>query len=285
MLRTNVEKTVKGSVVGKIRTSNFRNYVVSQKGEAHIVQGIGGISYNVKLGDSVMDWAGDHIEPGVSFKNDDKQDSDNMIVLSCIGNEVTMWDGKGDGKKGKVIGTHGGAESLIVHFEDETLDLLCPGDKALVKTWGQGLKLLDYPEIIVQSIDPELLQKLGIEENGDGTITVPVAAKVPAYLMGSGVGSTNSYRGDYDIMLHDTEKVKELGLDNLKFGDLVLLEDCDNVYGRGYFTGAVSIGVIVHSDCLWTGHGPGVTTILSSQKPLIKGKLDPKANLKTYFEK
>ena len=31
----------------------------------------------------------------------------------------------------------------------------------------------------------------------------------------------------------------------------------------GYLKGAVSIGVVVHSDCVKMGHGPGITTIVT----------------------
>ena len=149
----------------------------------------------------------------------------------------------------------------------------------LIRAHGQGLKLIDYPEISAMNIDPELFEKLGIEENGDGTLTVPVAAVIPPYLMGSGIGSNLPFRGDYDIMTHDPAKVKELGLDKLRFGDIVMLQDCDNMYGRGFLTGAVAIGVIIHSDCMLAGHGPGVTVIMASQKPLIKAKVVDDANI------
>ena len=73
--------------------------------------------------------------------------------------------------------------------------------------------------------------------------------------------------------------MKELGLDKLRFGDIVMLQDCDNMYGRGFLTGAVAIGVIIHSDCMLAGHGPGVTVIMASQKPLIKAKVVDDANI------
>ena len=85
-------------------------------------------------------------------------------------------------------------------------------------------------------------------------------------------------------MTADRNEIAKLGLDKLRFGDLVLMEDCDNVYGRGYYRGSVSVGVVIHSDCLVSGHGPGITTILASRKPVIQGKLDPEANLKKYHE-
>ncbi|WP_336296797.1 hypothetical protein [Clostridium ganghwense] len=134
------------------------------------------------------------------------------------------------------------------------------------------------------NIDPDLFEKLGITEK-DGRLQVPVVAKVPPYLMGSGIGSSSAYTGDYDIMTADTKEIKRLGLDKLNFGDLVLLEDCDNTYGRGYLKGAVSIGVVVHSDCVKAGHGPGITTIIVSKDPIIEGVIDDKANIGQYMKK
>jgi len=77
-------------------------------------------------------------------------------------------------------------------------------------------------------------------------LEVPVVTEIPAYLMGSGIGSATAFSGDYDIMTGDLEANKQFGIDELRFGDLVLLRDCDNTYGRQYLKGSVSIGVIVH---------------------------------------
>lgn len=284
MIKTNRDRVVMGSVSGTIRPTVCANWTITQWGEPKMVPRIGGITYNVKLGDPAFGWASDHTEPGVSIRNQDADDSNYLNILSCIGNEAKIMDGEGKGNKGFVTGIHGGAESVIIHFEDEILDLLCPGDKILVKAYGQGLVLMDYPDIHPQSIDPNLFEQLNIRENGDGSLTVTVAAVVPPQLMGSGIGSNNPYRGDYDIMTHDEETVSRLGLDQLRFGDLVLLEDCDNVYGRGYLKGACALGVVVHSDCQQAGHGPGIVTILSCQKPLLKAEISTEANIKNYME-
>ena len=55
--------------------------------------------------------------------------------------------------------------------------------------------------------------------------------------------------------------------------------DHDNRFGRAYRQGAVSVGVVVHSDCMRAGHGPGVTTLMTCASPLIEPVLDPAANL------
>ncbi|MCW8814890.1 MAG: DUF4438 domain-containing protein, partial [Chlorobium sp.] len=75
------------------------------------------------------------------------------------------------------------------------------------------------------------------------------------------------------------QTVSEYGLDKMRFGDFVALLDHDNRYGRAYRQGAVSIGVVVHSDCRVAGHGPGVTTVLTCAGPLIKPVIDPSANI------
>jgi hypothetical protein len=282
MLKTNKDKVVKWSVQGKIHHPLALSYRVTHEGKSVILPSTGGISYNVKVGDGVYGLAGDHVESGVSIRNEDTRESNALMTFSCIGNEAKVVSGEAKGAKGYVTGMHGGIEHVLIHFDEETLENLAIDDKIMVKAYGQGLKLEGFDDIHIMSIDPSLFEKLGITEK-DGKIQVPIVAKVPPYLMGSGIGSSNAYTGDYDIMTADFEEIKKLGLDKLKFGDLVLLEDCDNTYGRGYLKGAVSIGIIVHSDCVTLGHGPGVTTIMVSKNPIIEGIIDENANISNYI--
>nr|WP_243196471.1 DUF4438 domain-containing protein [[Eubacterium] tenue] len=179
---------------------------------------------------------------------------------------------------------YGGIEHVPVHFDDETIESLAIYDKIMIKVYGQGFKLEVYDDIHVMSIAPNLFEKIGIYEK-NGKIQVPVVAKIASYLMGSGIESSNSYTGGYDIMTAYFEEIKRLGLDKLRFGYIVLLEDCDNTYVRGYLKGAFSIGVIVHGDCVTLGYGPGVTTIIVSKNSLIEGIIDENANIVNYIEK
>jgi hypothetical protein len=80
-------------------------------------------------------------------------------------------------------------------------------------------------------------------------------------------------------MTSDPETVKKYNLDKIRFGDFVALMDHDNAYGRAYVQGAVTIGIVVHSDCLLAGHGPGVSTLLTCSTPQIEPKIDPSANI------
>ena len=141
----------------------------------------------------------------------------------------------------------------------------------------------DYPDVHVMNLDPILLQKLQIQEV-NGKLQVPVSAIIPPYLMGSGIGANSAYSGDYDIMTGDLDEVRRLGLHHLRFGDLVLLKDCDTTYGRGYLKGAMTLGIIVHSDCVKAGHGPGVTTIMSCKYSIFEPIVDHSANIAKYMK-
>jgi hypothetical protein len=80
-------------------------------------------------------------------------------------------------------------------------------------------------------------------------------------------------------MTSDPETVEKYGLDKIRFGDFVALMDHDNRFGRAYRQGAISIGIVVHSNCLLAGHGPGVTTLMTCATPLIKPVVDARANI------
>jgi len=290
-LRTNVDRLVKVSVIGEVSSPIFppTPYKISAFGEPVVLPGVGGIRYNVRVGDPAVGWMADHVEPGVSIKNfttypDIRTATPNyaLNVLSCIGNEAVVVSGDAKGSKGVVIGKHGGIEHVMVDFPPEVLDKLVIGDKVLVKAFGLGLRLLDYPEIKVMNIDPSLLEKMDIKPVGD-KLEVPVTHLIPAAIMGSGLGANNVYRGDYDIQLFDEETRRKYHLDDLRLGDIVAIIDADHSYGRIYRKGAISIGVVVHTDCVTAGHGPGVTTIMTSSTGKIVPRIEPKANIAYYL--
>jgi Domain of unknown function (DUF4438) len=155
---------------------------------------------------------------------------------------------------------------------------LVVGDQLQVKAWGVGLQIDSFPQIRCTGLDPDLFTKW-ITRTTNGKLDVPVAKMAPASIMGSGLGRDNVYRGDYDINLFDPKIVEEYGLDDLRFGDFVAILDADASFGRHYFTGAVSVGIIVHGDSYMAGHGPGVTGLLTSRFGEIRPVLDPDANI------
>ena len=171
---------------------------------------------------------------------------------------------------------------VSVDFDPEVLEELAIGDKIQIKAFGVGLEFLDYPEIKVFNISPELLKKIDIKEN-NGKLKIPVTHLIPAKIMGSGLGRDTVSRGDYDIQLFDEKAKNEYNLDNLKLGDFVAVIDADNSFGRIYREGAVSIGIIVHSDCVIAGHGSGFMTVFTSKEGLIEPEINENANLFHYF--
>ncbi len=286
MLKYNHEQLVMMSVVGEISSPSFRGqYRVSPDGEPQLLPGVGGISYNVRVGDRVCGWKADHVEPCVSSKNSNNDSNGAYNLLACIGNEATLVSGQAKGAKGVVTGKHGGIEHVLIDFDDKTVDKLVIGDKIQIKAVGLGMELTDFPGVKVMNVGPELLRALPLKAapRRKGVLRVPVTHLIPASIMGSGLGASMCERGDYDIQLFDEKIVKQCGLDTLRFGDLVAIVDADHTFGRIYRTGAVSIGVVVHSMCTTAGHGPGVTTLFTSREGLLDPELKSDANIGRYL--
>jgi hypothetical protein len=102
--------------------------------------------------------------------------------------------------------------------------------------------------------------------------------------MGSGLGASQTYSGDYDIQLFDEKVRKQFELDDLRLGDLVAIIDADHTYGRIYKQGAISVGIVVHTNCVIAGHGPGVTTLFTSPTGKIIPRIDKKANIASIMK-
>ena len=282
--KINAARLVMQSVAGAVRhPSMVKPYRIDHEGVPHILPATGAITYNVKVGDSVYAMECDHVEPGVTVRNPDVQENTAFNTLSCIGNTAIVISGDAKGARGFVTGTHGGVEHVLCYFPEDALDKLAIGDRIQVRAQGQGMKIEGFEDtVFCMNLDPKLFEKMNVTVE-DGKLIVPIAARVPAYLMGSGIGASSAANGDYDIMTADHAEIARLGLDRLRSGDFVLLEDCDTSFGRGYLRGARTVGVVVHSDCVKMGHGPGVTTIFTSKTPVLEGRLEPHANLADYM--
>lgn len=286
MLKTNRDKLVKVSVIGEVVSPVISDsiYKVTADGEPVILPGVGGITYNIRVGDPACGWMADHVEPGVSLENrvpdsrSPRGQSNALNVLSCIGNEAVVVRGDAKGEKGVVVGKHGGIEHVMVDFPVETMEKLVIEDRVQIRACGVGLQLLDIPDVKVYNTSPEFLDAID-PRIVRGTLEVPVTHEVPAAIMGSGLGRNQTSSGDYDITMFCSETVEECGLDDLKLGDLVAIRDADSSYGRIYRRGSVTVGIVSHSDCVIAGHGPGVTTLFTSTKGMIKPVIRKDANV------
>ena len=285
MLKTNKDKLVVQSVQGKVHhpTMGSTIYRVGYDGIPRVLPAVGGITYSHFIGDSCMGIVGDHIEPGVSSKNGDKAEDTAFNVFSCIGNKAKVVTGDAKGSIGYVSGKHGGIDHVIIAFDSKTLDKMVVNDQILVYATGQGLQLLDHQDITCMNIDPSLLEKLNIKEIDD-KLVIDVTHVIGGELIGSGVGSSQVYQGDFDIMTQDESLNKKYNLNTLRFGDIVMVKNCYSKNGPIYKKDAITIGVVVHSDSFSAGHGPGISVILTCDSDKISSNITTDANLSKYFK-
>jgi len=279
-VRINRSELVVAAVTGDIAAPYLNSglYDVSFDGRPLILPSVGGINPNVRVGDGAFDFAADHIEPAVSVRNPDDRSNNALNAMSCIGNEAFVLTGDAKGERGRVTGKHGGVEHLLVDFSPEVMRKMAIGDKIQVWACGLGMKLLDAPEVQIFNADPDFVDMWNLQIK-DGFVRARVAKIVPAAVMGSGLGRSTVVRGDYDIQTFDDSVAEQYGLRDLCLGDVVAIVNADHSYGRIYRTGAISVGVVAHGRSFVAGHGPGVTSLLTSSEGKIEPILDPNANL------
>jgi hypothetical protein len=285
MLKTNKDQLVKIALGGKVASAfEWLPFEIAHDGNLHAVPSTGGITLNVRVGDKALGWRGDHIEPAVSSIciDSEKKAGNGYNFLSCLGNEVLITSGDAKGEKGFVVGKHGGVEHVMLDFPNEVLEKLTPEDKFLIKSFGQGLILSDYPEIKVYNLDPWVLEEMPISQQ-NGKLQVQVKSIIPAGLMGSGIGQLGTTRGDYDILTQDENEVKKHGIDALHLGDLVAIENADNTIGRTWRFGSMTIGIVIHCDSYLAGHGPGVMTLLTCATDQIEAVIGEKVNFTDWL--
>lgn len=277
MLRTNRDDLVTLAVSGFISAPTLERspYRPDTEGVGRVLIGMAGIVYNARVGDPAYGWAGDHVEPGASIAHPDDAVDHAMHYLTCVGNTAFVASGPATGARGIVTGEHA---RLLVDFPPDVLELLTVGDRIVLKTEGRGLKLLDFPGVLVKKAGPNLIEAWGLRKSAAGKLQVPVVATIPAHIMGSGAELTPEFV-DQDLMTGDRAALAEHGIDNLKLGDLVAVMDTDHRYGRGYRAGGVTIGLIMHGDSVMTGHGPGCQDMLVCAGGEIEPVIDAGANL------
>jgi len=277
MLKSNAESLVEVAVYGEVWPPAAARdpYKATSEGVAAVTLGMAGICFQNRVGDPAFGWEADHLEPGVSIRNRDDGAEHALHYLACMGNDAVVTSGACRGARGTVTGEHA---HVLVDFPPESIELLAIGDRIQVKAYGTGLALLDHPDIQLHKCSPRLLDALRVESLPDGRLQVPVVAEIPSHLMGSGAELMADYV-DQDFMTGDRAEMARLGLDRLRLGDIVLVRDQDHTWGRGYFEGAVTIGLIIHGDSAWAGHGPGVLDLMSARVPSIVAVPDADANI------
>jgi hypothetical protein len=292
-LRWNADELVMQAVLGQIAhpVGRANPYRVGQDGVSRVLPGTGGITVNCRIGDPCVGLAADHVEPGVALHNNGREiiggrDGPNLALLTsaCVGNRARVASGPAAGAVGLVTGKHGGVNHVLVDFDHKTLLRLTIGDQVQIYACGAGLTLPDVPQVTVSNCAPGLLRRWAPRPRG-GALEVRVTHTLPAAIIGSGLGKNNVWRGDFDIQLFDAPTRRRHGLETLRFGDLVAVLDSDARYGAAWHGGWITIGVVVHSDSTVSGHGPGVTALLTGPADCLRPVRDSAATIAFLYRR
>jgi hypothetical protein len=254
---------------------------VGPDGQPFSLPGMGGVTLGVHCGDPATGYASDHLEPGASVRHRDPGANMALQFLTCVGNQVRVESGPAAGAVGHVIGQHA---YVLVDFAGAEMAGVTTGDQVTVTATGQGLALAEHPAVTVKNCSPGLLADLPGGTRADGRLEVHVAAVVPAEAVGAGSGMVSEYAntdlmGAYAGLGEDLS----LGLEGLRIGDIVALQDADHRFGRGYRPGYLTIGVISTGQCMLFGHGPGPSSLLSGPADAFHVAVDPGANLASWL--
>jgi hypothetical protein len=278
-LQWNIDDLVEMAVTGAISQPTMRpnGYVHWPDGRAAVLPGMSGIAYNARVGDRAFGWAGDHVEPGVSIANPDEKQDFALHYLTCIGNEAVVMSGMAKGARGIVTGEHA---RILIDFAPDVLDDLMVGDAIQIRAKGRGLSLRDWPELEFKKTSPALAQAYNLRvENGQ--VICPVAMELPARIMGSGA-ELNAEFVDQDLMSGDRALMADLGIDQMRLGDLIAIRDVDHRFGRSFRKGWVAICICIHGDSVMTGHGPGILTLITGPADKLGFAIDPAANIASF---
>ena len=287
-LATNAADIVAVSVAGRVAHPGFPGlpaepYRLAADGTPFLLPTYGGIVYNVSVGDRAFGWAADCIHPGVSIRQADDNQNRGLNVFACVGNRARVMTGGAAGATGVVTGKSGRfSEQVIVHLPKEARSRMAVGDQVLVRAEGLGLRLTDHPEVTLKGIAPDLLDLLPSSEE-DGRVAFGVVASIPAHLVGAGLGLT-SEGGSIHMQSTDRALLAELGLDRLRLGDLVALEDTDSRYNHGYLRGARGIGVVAATDGPRAGYGPGIVILMTAPAGQMGSFEDSESNLASLMD-
>jgi hypothetical protein len=281
-ISTNKDKLLSIAVQGQIAPALLEDsYITTWNGKPKMAIGIGGVNYNLKIGDHVFGWAGgDRATMGVAAAGiGEDRHADAWLTYTSIGNEVKVLSGDAKGEKGVIIGKY--KDFVLVHFEDHVLEMLAIKNKLQVKARGVGLEINGFKDVFAHGVTPEILEAL-VTRRKDGKLEVRVVKEIPAEIVGQGAGGS-SLSGNYHIQTCYPPDIKKYGLDELCFGDIVFLKDIQTDYGKGYYRGGATIGVVCTGPSDVSGLGIGVAPILSTRFGKLTARLDPEANIGKYL--
>lgn len=281
-ITTNQAKLLTLAIQGQVaHPQPSRGYITTWDGKPKLAIGTGGINYSLRVGEKIFGWASaEQATMEVASEGiGEERFREAWLVYAAVGNEVKVLSGEGRGSKGVVVGKFG--SYVLVHFDEPTKEKLAAGDTLQIKAKGLGLKVDNFPEVFIHGLAPEILEKMNLRPV-EGKLEVPVVKKIPAEIVGQGPGRGSHY-GHFCLQTCFPPDIEKYGLEDLRFGDLVFLEDIQDDYGKGYYRGGGTVGIVCSGPSDIAGMGIGVATILSSREGKLTARLDPEANIARYL--
>ncbi|MET3805837.1 hypothetical protein ABIB25_002845 [Nakamurella sp. UYEF19] len=245
-------------------------YLTDADGRPYVPTGEGGVVLGLHLGDSVFGFDADHASPAVSLIHPEQAARHALTAFACLGNRVTVRAGAAAGAVGAVLGKRGEQGRVLAWFPPDVLAQLVPGDVMVVRALGQGSRLPDPIAALggqLLNVDPAVLPTLSVVIDGAG-ITAGVRGRVPSKLIGNGIGRP-AHQWDLDLQV-DATTAAAVGLEGLRLGDLVAVDDLDVRHNAGYRRGWVTVGVVVTTTSPRAGLGPGLMPIMCVPQQVIE---------------
>ena len=283
-LATNAERLVRQPLRGEVwpALADRHAYRVDADGVPFVLPGMGGVTLGVHPGDIATGYAADHLEPGLSIRHRAPAANYALQFLSCVGNVVTVRSGPAAGATGRVIGQHA---YVLADLAEDELAQIASGDVVDVLARRAGAHAHRPPRHRREERRTRPARRpSACTPATTAGCAVPVAVRVPAAAVGAGAGMVSEF-ANTDLMGAYAGQGEDLslGLESLRIGDVVALEDQDHRFGRGWRPGWTTIGVISTGHCRLFGHGPGPSSILSGPSDAFALVDEPAANLRTAF--
>jgi uncharacterized protein DUF4438 len=270
-------------VVGDVTSPELPSmnpYEVSADGAPFVPVGAGGVCYTVKVGMPARGWAADQVEPAASIANASPPANEALSVFACVGNRAHVRSGTAAGAEGVVVGKHEAFHAykhVLVHFADDVLEQLVPGDTIRVAACGRGLTVDGFPDVACHSLGPELWQAWA-PEAADGRLRMRVTHVLPPEVVGMGSGRVSA------VTSVALQPEPAGGLEHLRIGDLVAIREWDAAYITGYHEDRLTIAVVTTGDSPSLGNGPATTVLLSGPAGQLEPVVDAGANLRDVLE-
>ncbi len=189
-----------------------------------------GVCYNVRVGSPVFEWAADHLEAAASRPAAPaRRPMPPSSSWPASGTRCACSPARRRAATGTVVGKHA---FVLIDFPQQTLDLLGPGDRLLVRAPRAGARACSTSPTWRSAAAARSCSTRCPVRVRDGALEIAVAAEIPAFLMGAGIGMSSEW-ANCDVMLTRADSVADLGYEHLRIGDVVAMTDQDHRYGRG----------------------------------------------------